>query len=109
MSYKVKVTQRFENESKRLVKKYKSFQNELKELGNILKEDPKQGIPIGHDSYKIKLAIKSKLKGKSGGARIIIHVHFVENEVFMLTIYDKSEKDDILENELLKLIKEAGL
>jgi len=29
------------------------------------------GTPLGNDVYKIRLAIASKNKGKSGGARVI--------------------------------------
>jgi hypothetical protein len=46
------------------------------------------------------LAIKSKSKGKSGGARVITHVQIVENNVFLLAIYDKSEQEDISDKEI---------
>lgn len=45
--------------------------------------------------YKIRLAIKSKGKGKSGGARVITYVLTDNNEIYLLTIYDKSEFDSI--------------
>ena len=61
-------------------------------------------LPIGHDCYKIRLAIASKGKGKSGGARIITHVYVAFNAVYLISIYDKSEQDDINDNDLLSLI-----
>jgi hypothetical protein len=41
-------------------------------LLNGLEENPKQGTAIGNNCFKIRIAIASKGKGKSVGARIII-------------------------------------
>lgn len=60
------------------------------------------GAPLGQDCYKIRLAIKSK--GKSGGARISTYVVTENEEVILLTIYDKQVKDDISEKELKELL-----
>jgi len=54
--------------------------------------------------YKIRIAIKSKGKGKSGGARVIAHVQVVENNVYLLAIYDKSEQEDITDKEIKYLL-----
>ncbi len=64
-----------------------------------------QGIPLGKECYKICLAISSKGKGKSGGARIITYVRVTKNIVFLMDIYDKSEQSTISENELQWLIQ----
>jgi len=55
---------------------------------------------MANSCYKIRVAIKSKGKGKSGGARVITHVQVVENNVFLLAIYDKSEQEDITDKEI---------
>lgn len=70
-----------------------------------LKEDPEKGTSIGHNCYKIRLAIASKGKGKSGGARVITHVFFKDNSVYMLSIYDKSDIENLTDKEILELIK----
>jgi hypothetical protein len=72
-----------------------------------LVEYPSQGTPLGQDCYKIRLAIKSKKKGKSGGARVITLVKIVQETVFLLSIYDKSEKDDISEKDLEAFINQT--
>jgi hypothetical protein len=46
------------------------------------------------------MAITSKGKGKSGGVRVITHVQVVENNVFLLAIYGKSEQEDISDKEI---------
>jgi mRNA-degrading endonuclease RelE of RelBE toxin-antitoxin system len=69
MSYRVDTTPNFEREAKRLIKKYKSLQNEINSLNDSLEEKPKQGAHLGNDIYKIRLAVKSQEKGKRGGAK----------------------------------------
>jgi len=59
---------------------------------------------LTNNCYKIRLAIASKGKGKSGGARIITHVEIVDHTVYLLTIYDKSEKEDISDKEIKDLL-----
>ncbi|RUA31760.1 MAG: hypothetical protein DSY77_12555 [Bacteroidetes bacterium] len=106
MSYKVLTTSDFKSDSKKLIKKYKSLKEELLELIETLEENPNQGTPLGNDCYKIRLAIKSKGKGKSGGARVITCVKILDEFVYLLTIYSKSEKGNITDKELKELIKE---
>ncbi len=106
MSYSFQLSHRFQKEAKRLLKKYASLRSELEELRTSLMETPIQGTPIGHDCYKIRVAIASKGKGKSGGARIITNVFITGKTVFLLTIYDKSEQDNITPKELEELLKE---
>ena len=95
MSYKVEVTTDFERDIKSLLKKYPSLKQEFAELIGSLENKPEQGAPLGRDCYKIRLAIKSKGRGKSGGARIITYVRVVNETVFLLAIYDKSEQENI--------------
>jgi hypothetical protein len=63
------------------------------------------GIPIGNDCYKIRMAITSKGKGKSGGARIITHVLVKKENIYMLSIYDKSEVENITDADILSRLK----
>ncbi len=95
----------FDIQLKRLIKKYPSLKKELEALSDSLETNPAQGIPLGHNCYKIRLSISSKGKGKSGGARIITHVHISETTVYLLSIYDKNEISDITDKELKMLIK----
>jgi hypothetical protein len=105
MSFKVLATSDFKRDSKKLLKKYKSLKNEILNLIAVLEEDPLQGTSLGDGCYKIRLAVKSKGKGKSGGARIITCVKVIDGFVYLLTIYSKSEKDNISDQELQQLIE----
>jgi hypothetical protein len=108
MSFKILTTSDFKRDSKHLLRKYKSLKNEILDLIASLEEEPAQGTPLGNDCYKIRLAIKSKGKGKSGGARIITCVKVMDGFVYLLTIYSKSEKENISDKELQELLKELG-
>jgi len=79
---------------------------ELDALGEELAEDPYIGTSIGSDCYKIRLAIKSKGGGKSGGARVITCVVAVREEVYLLSIYDKSEQATLTDKRLKELLKQ---
>ncbi len=110
MNYKIVVTRNFEKQLKRLAKKFPSIKNDIIIFESSLKKDPKQGIPLGKNSYKIRFTVKSKAKGKRGGFRIItfLEIDFVIKDltnVFLLTIYDKSETDTITNTELRRLIE----
>lgn len=104
MSFNVKSISVFERQAKRLIKKFPSLKTELQELIKTLKDEPQTGSSIGNNCYKVRLAIASKGKGKSGGARVITHVHISETAVYLLTIYDKSEQSDVSDNEVKYLL-----
>ena len=105
MSYKIELTDNFKNEAKKLIKKYASLRTEIIEFGKELAENPTSGTPLGNDVYKIRLAIASKNKGKSGGARIISFVKIIDETVYFLSIYNKGNKDSISDKEIEELIK----
>jgi hypothetical protein len=105
MSYSVEATVFFEKQLKRLVKKFPSLKHEFAELVNTLKEEPIQGKNLGNNCYKIRISIASKGKGKSGGARVITHIHVVQTKVFLLSVYDKSEQSDITDKDLDNWLK----
>lgn len=86
MSYNIELTDNFIKEAKKLIKKYASLRFEIAELGKELAENPTMGTPLGNDVYKIRLAIASKSKEKSGGARIISFVKIIDETVYLLSI-----------------------
>jgi mRNA-degrading endonuclease RelE of RelBE toxin-antitoxin system len=105
MSYNVELSANFKKEAKRLIKKYPSLKTELSELFNELEENPTIGTPLGNDIYKIRLAVASKNKGKSGGARVLSFVKVIQTTVLLFSIYSKGEKDTISDKEIEELLK----
>ena len=55
------------------------------------------------------MAITSKNKGKSGGSRVITCVKVVNETVFLLSIYDKSDKENIEDSKLKSLLEISDL
>ncbi len=104
MSFSIKTIPKFDKSLKSLAKKYPSLKTEYAQLIDDLSENPELGTPLGNNCYKIRLSIASKGKGKSGGARVITYVILEETIVFLLIIYDKSEKESLSEKELKKLL-----
>ena len=109
MSYSIIPTLRFEKELKRLAKKFPSLKNEFAQLIQDILENPESGTFIGNNCYKIRLAIGSKGKGKSGGTRIITYLYIETETVYLLTIYNKGEKADLKPNELADMIESLEL
>ena len=109
MSYSIIPTNGFEKELKRLVKKFPSLKNEYAELIFQILQNPEYGIFLGNNCYKIRLAISSKGKGKSGGARVITYLYIATETVYLLTIYNKGEKADLKPNELKEMVESLEL
>ena len=100
MTYKVLAIPPFDRQLKRLAKKYPSRKSEFSDLIENLEKEPKSGTYIGNGCFKIRLAIASKGKGKSGGVRVITNFVIDESTIFLISIYDKSEKKNLTTREL---------
>ena len=104
MPYNVITTPHFDREMKRLSKKYASLKNEYKALIEDLEENPEKGSALGNNLYKIRLAITSKSKGKSGGARVITYLRTKQGNIYLLSIYDNGERDTISDKEIIDIL-----
>jgi len=89
------VVPEFEKSLKRLNKKYPSLKADYKSFLKELEKNPEIGYEIFPNCRKARIAIKSKGKGKRGGARIIFYFEIVEETIIMLFIYDKSEMENV--------------
>ncbi len=109
MSFEVIATDRFGRNIRRFRKKYASTDDDYERLLDELESNPSLGEALGRDCFKVRMRIKSKNTGKSGGARVITCVKIVGEKIYLLTIYDKSEQATITDNERDELLKENGL
>jgi mRNA-degrading endonuclease RelE of RelBE toxin-antitoxin system len=64
MNYSIVVSDKFQRELKKLAKKYGSLKQDYANFLESLEEKPTQGVSLGKDCYKIRLAITSK--GQAG-------------------------------------------
>jgi len=109
MKYNVVLTPDFKKYFKKLFKKYPSLKNDLLKLIEVLENDFEAGISLGHNLFKIRLAIESKNKGKSGGGRVIYFFVSDDSEIYLVHIFDKSDFENIPKNVILQMLKNAGL
>lgn len=107
MSLQIEALPNFARELKQLKKRYPSILQDLRNLVADLTVNPQQGVPLGNNCYKIRLAVRSKDQGKSGGARIITCVALLSEKLTLLSIYDKSAHDTISDARLQELRKLA--
>jgi len=103
MSCKLIITPAFERDAKPLMKKYKSLKTDLAVLFESIENNSTQGKSLGKDCFKIRMSITSK--GKSGGARVITCYKKIYENIFLLAIYDKSEKETLSDKELNELLE----
>ena len=111
MNYKIILNETFLKEAKRLAKKYNSFKKDLETLQKELIINPQAGIDLGNGLRKVRMAIKSKGRGKSHGARVITYTILIsvdESEINLLTIYDKAERENISRQEIEDIVKSIG-
>jgi hypothetical protein len=112
MNYLIVTTEDFESSFKRLSKKYRSLKDDYENLLAELIKNPAMGIDLGDNFRKVRMAIASKNKGKRGGARVItcnVLIDVVNTEIYLLSIYDKGEQDNISKEEIAELKKKNWL
>ncbi len=112
MNWTIRTVPDFDKEVKRLAKKYKSLRSDLLQFQKEIKDNPYIGTEILPGVRKIRIAITSKGKGKSGGARVIsfIAVNDISmGDIILLYIYDKSETPNIQTEYLKQLLKDLEL
>lgn len=98
MNFEITTTPRFEKDIKALAKRYKSIKSDLAKFLIELSNNPFQGDEIATGVRKIRMAITSKGRGKSGGARVItfnLITTSEEGRIYLIEIYDKSDFSSI--------------
>ncbi len=93
----VRISEDFRIAFKRLKKRHRSLETDFERLLASLLANPFQGVELEDGVRKVRLAISSKGRGKSGGARVIIRVRLVADELQLLYIYDKADYENVSE------------
>lgn len=112
MSFNVNTTSGFDKTAKSLAKRYRSFKSDLRDFISSLETNPKQGIEISPGIRKIRMAIASKGRGKSGGARVITYTVIISENagrIYLIDIYDKADYSTVDVGIIQKRIKDLGL
>ena len=109
---KVHLTPHFHKKAKRLLKKYKTLSDSLALLEHDLLENPQLGSSYGANIYKVRVADASKGTGKSGGFRVITYLVKETDDgtdIYLITIFDKSEEASIKKEDVVKIIKSLDI
>ena len=100
----------FERQARKLAKKYKSLTNDLRSFQKELMENPLRGDDLGGGVRKIRMAITSKGKGKSGGSRVLTYNIQQQSEdeisVTLMTIYDKGDISNVSDAYIRNLVQQ---
>jgi mRNA-degrading endonuclease RelE of RelBE toxin-antitoxin system len=105
MNFKIETIPRFEKDVKKLKKKFPKIKNDLVDFIDKLSSNPKLGIDLGENIFKVRVPNSSIPTGKSGGFRIITY-YKKDTILYLVTIYSKTEQDNILTEKLKKIIQE---
>ena len=103
------LTSGFKKELKHIAKKHRQILDDLDILIDELQMNPTKGVDLGQNVYKIRLAISGTNKGKSGGARVVTYVYFLDEVVFLSEIYLKNEHDTVDHKLIIERLKDQGL
>ncbi|MDR0575206.1 MAG: addiction module toxin RelE [Tannerella sp.] len=90
-----------------MYKKFPSLSSDYQKFETSFSENPQLGVDLGDGFRKVRIAIQSKNKGKSGGG-IITYDMFVkqqENVIILVDIYDKNEKETLSEKKYTDILK----
>ncbi|MEA3552814.1 MAG: hypothetical protein U9R39_00270 [Campylobacterota bacterium] len=109
MNLKITNLSNFSKDAKRLYKKYKNLPADLKTLQIELLNNPKVGINLGSNCYKIRLENSSVPTGKSKGFRVIYYYLDKQNNIYLMAIYSKSELSNISDSKIVDILKENNL
>lgn len=112
MSFEIITSEYADKAIKKLSKKYRSFDSDIKAFRESLKANPFQGDEIAPRIRKIRMSVASKGRGKSGGVRVItlnVLVSEQEGTVYLLLIYDKADASSVKMNVVMEMVKELGL
>ena len=102
---RVRMSEDFRASYKLLKKRHKSLETDFERLLASLLEKPMQDVELAGGVRKVRMAITSKGRGKSGGARVIIRVRIVDDELQLLYIYDKADMENVSEAFLRDVMK----
>jgi mRNA-degrading endonuclease RelE of RelBE toxin-antitoxin system len=105
MSLKIIPTPEFLKLVKKLAKSYRKIYVDLETLKDELLQNPKAGIELGHNYYKIRVANSSIPTGKSGGFRVITYYIDQEGVIRLIFIFSKRDQENISDKELKEIIK----
>lgn len=111
MKLDIQSTELFDKSFKRLAKKHPSLADDVEKLIAELALKPNHGADLGSNFRKIRLALRSSNRGKSGGARVITHDIILTSDsrkITFVAIYTKAEHESISIDRIKEIMASSG-
>ncbi len=112
MNFEIEAIEHFRKSLKTLAKRHRSLKQDFINFTESIKKNPFQGDELSPGIRKIRMAIASKGRGKSGGARVITYTVVInENSgrVYLIDIYDKDDYSTVDIAIIQKIVKDLEL
>ena len=109
MNLKLIPTPEFSRSVKKLFKKYRLISKDLKNLEKELTNNPKSGIELGNNCFKLRIPNSSIPTGERGGFRVIYYYKDKNNNIYLLAIYSKTDVENISDRKLSDILEKNGL
>jgi len=102
-------TPEFSKSVKKLYKKYKQLSSDLKTLEKELLANPKAGVELSNNLFKLRVQNSSIPTGKSGGFRVVYYFLDKNSKIYLIDIYSKTDIENVSETKLIEILKNNGL
>lgn len=100
----IEYSENFLKETKKLSKKFRLLKSDLQQAIKEIEQND-FGVFIGCNLFKKRIKNSSIPTGKSGGFRVIIYQQ-VEEKIILISIYSKTEKEALSDDELRELVQQ---
>lgn len=100
-------TEKFSKSVKKLKKRFRHIEEDCEKFIEHIAYEEDLGTHLGDGVYKARIANSDKKSGKSGGYRLISYLKLIDNELYLLFIYDKSDFENLSENEIDQLVLDS--
>ena len=100
----IRDTETFNKAVKKLKKRFRNIEKDYLSFINSIATDEDLGVYLGNDIYNTRVSNSDKNSGKSGGYRLISYLKLIDNELYLMYIYDKSDFGNLSENDLDQLM-----
>jgi mRNA-degrading endonuclease RelE of RelBE toxin-antitoxin system len=108
ISIQVDATVKFQKKVKSLEKKHQNIRDDVRPIIEQIETGELPGnriVGLDVEIYKVRVRNRNANRGKSGGYRLIYYVK-TSDRIILVTIYSKSEQEDIDASEIEDILSE---
>lgn len=103
----IEETETFSRAIKKLRKRFKNIDSDCDVFLQNIQVVNDLGTHLGSGVYKARIGNSDKRSGKSSGYRMISYLKLIDNKLYLMYIYDKSDFENVSENDIDDLVKKT--